>query len=106
MAAIQKEYKPPIISGYGQDTSPEDLANLFVKKKLNKKNLKAISDGSSKLYGYEAGSIGVNVYAAANAYIVVNAAVYANVGVATMALAVLAVVTFPGNMQRLQSSLQ
>jgi hypothetical protein len=104
MASVQREYLPPIVSSYGQDTDPEDLANLFSRKKLSKKGGERVSNGSAKLYGYESGGFAISAAVAANVAAVVNAVAYANAAVATLAVAVLAVVTFPGNMQRLDGA--
>lgn len=83
-------YNPPVISEYGDQIPPEDMANLSFRRKLSKKS-KANKVSSSKLYGYE-GTFAVNVDVAANAAAVVNAYVYSNVA------AVVLVALFPSNM--------
>jgi hypothetical protein len=98
MQKVPNKYHPPVISNYGQEGCSEDLANLTLKRKLTKKSVTDMSLGVDKLYGYE-GGFAVFTTAAANVAVVVNAVVYANAAAVTLAVAVAAVVTFPGNMQ-------
>jgi hypothetical protein len=99
MSSKTKTYMPPVLSSYGRDGSPDDLADIFVKRQLVRKKVHNTTLGTDKLYGYESGGgwFGAFAYVAANVAAVVNAVAYSNAAVATLAVAVLAV--FPGNMQ-------
>ncbi|MBW2603509.1 MAG: hypothetical protein JRE28_04225 [Deltaproteobacteria bacterium] len=99
MQTTPNKYHPPVISNYGHEACPEDLANLALKRKLTKKSA-GMNLGADKLYGYE-GAFAVMYTTAVNVAIVVNAVALSNAAAVTLAVAVAAVVTFPGNMQNI-----